>query len=304
MIIPFQSHERLLADIEAARECPHQAHIWWLGQSGFLVQWQGNHLLLDPYLSDSLTKKYVSTDKPHVRMTELVINPSQLTFIDVVVSTHNHTDHLDGETLSALLHANPEMAVLVPSANRDFAAERLAVPPDRLDVVDAGESLTVATRGSRVGAPAVDQTTREPRVATVEFTIHGVPAAHETIERDDQGRCRYLGYVVEFGGMTLYHSGDTVRYDGMAELLRNWNVDIAMLPINGRLPERRVAGNLWGREAAQLARDAGIGLVIPCHYELFEFNTVTPDEFITTCSQLGQPYQLLRAGERYSFSPR
>ncbi len=47
--------------------------LWWLGQSGFLVQWQGRHLLLDPYLSESLTKKYAATDKPHVRMTRRVV---------------------------------------------------------------------------------------------------------------------------------------------------------------------------------------------------------------------------------------
>ena len=41
----------------------------------------------------------------------------------------------------------------------------------------------------------------------------------------------------------------------MAESLRRWKIDVAMLPINGRAPERRVAGNLWGREAAALARD-------------------------------------------------
>lgn len=278
MITPFQTHDRLLADIEAARKQRHQVHIWWLGQSGFLVQWQDKHLLLDPYLSDSLTKKYAASDKPHVRMTELVIDPRRLTFIDAVFSTHNHTDHLDGETLTALLLANPEVIVLVAAANREFAAERLGVSPNRLEIVEAGESVTVD--------PA--------------FTVHAVPAAHETIERDEMGRCRFLGYVIEVGGAILYHSGDTVRYDGMAELLRNWKIDIAMLPINGRLPERKVAGNLWGREAAQLARDAGIGLVIPCHFEMFEFNTVTPDEFITTCRQIGQPYRQLRAGERYS----
>ncbi len=42
--------------------------IWWLGQSGFLIQWNGVCLLFDPYLSDSLTKKYLSHNKtshPH-----------------------------------------------------------------------------------------------------------------------------------------------------------------------------------------------------------------------------------------------
>jgi L-ascorbate metabolism protein UlaG (beta-lactamase superfamily) len=90
----------------------------------------------------------------------------------------------------------------------------------------------------------------------------------------------------------------------MADRLRPFKIDVALLPINGRLPERRVAGNLWGREAAELARDSQIGTVVPCHYEMFEFNTVTTDEFVAACQQLGQAYDVLRAGERLSFSPR
>ena len=75
---------------------------------------------------------------------------------------------------------------------------------------------------------------------------------------------------------------------------------MALLPINGRLPERRVDGNLWGREAAQLAKDIDARLVIPCHYGLFEFNTATPDEFVTGCRHLNQPHRVLRPGERWS----
>jgi hypothetical protein len=33
---------------------------------------------------------------------------------------------------------------------------------------------------------------------------------------------------------------------------------------------------------------------------MFEFNTATPDEFVETATRIGQPYQLLRAGERWS----
>jgi L-ascorbate metabolism protein UlaG (beta-lactamase superfamily) len=106
--------------------------------------------------------------------------------------------------------------------------------------------------------------------------------------------------VVQAGPWTIYHSGDTVRYPGMAERLRAWPIDVALLPINGSLPERRVAGNLWGREAAQLAHDIGARCVIPCHYEMFAFNTVSPAEFIETCHALGQAHAILRAGECWS----
>src|SRR5215467_4046205 len=103
MIVPLQQDDDFLADVAETRDELSNLHVWWLGQSGFLVQWQGRHLLLDPYLSDSLTRKYAGTDKPHVRMTARVVAPEQLDFIDVVTSSHNHTDHLDGETLGPLL---------------------------------------------------------------------------------------------------------------------------------------------------------------------------------------------------------
>ena len=77
-------------------------------------------------------------------------------------------------------------------------------------------------------------------------------------------------------------------------------IDIALLPINGDRPERRVAGNLNGKDTAQLAKDINAKLVIPCHYDMFEFNTATPDEFVAACTQLGQPFKVLRGGERWT----
>ena len=46
-------------------------YVKWLGQGGFELSDGEASILLDPYLSDSLTRKYAQTDKPHVRMTEL-----------------------------------------------------------------------------------------------------------------------------------------------------------------------------------------------------------------------------------------
>lgn len=277
MIRPALQNSAFLADIEAARSHPDRLHLWWLGQSGFLVQWKGRHLLLDPYLSDSLTRKYAGTDKPHVRMTELVVAPERLDFIDVVTSSHNHTDHLDAETLRPLLRANPNLQLLIPEANRAFVAERLGVPNDFPHGADAGRTTTLAG-----------------------FKFHGIPGAHNTLETDEQGRHKFLGYVVECGPLNIYHSGDTLRYPGLAERLKDSHVDVALLPINGDRPERRVAGNLNGREAAQLASDVGARLVIPCHFDMFEFNSATPNEFVATANELQQPHRVLRTGERWS----
>ncbi|MFC1759035.1 MBL fold metallo-hydrolase [Planctomycetota bacterium] len=279
MITPIQSNDEWLADVERAKADESIVDVWWLGQSGFLVQYQGRHLLFDPYLSDSLTEKYVATDKPHVRMTELVIDPARLDFVDVVTSSHNHTDHLDAETLGPLMAANADAAVIVPTANREFAANRLQVPLERLTPID----------------PTEDALQLGP------FRIHAVPAAHETVELDEGGKCTFIGLVVECGDeYTIYHSGDTMLFDGMVETLKRHQIDLALLPINGRRPERRVAGNLWGDEAANLANQIGASMVIPCHYDMFEFNTETPDRFESECKKLNQPYRIMKCGERLS----
>jgi L-ascorbate metabolism protein UlaG (beta-lactamase superfamily) len=276
VIRPFQSHAALLADIRAANRNDHGFRLWWLGQSGFLLQWQGIHVLLDPYLSDSLTRKYSQTDKPHVRMTELVVDPGDLSFVDVATSSHNHTDHLDAETLTPILARNPLLKLVVPEANRAFVADRLRIEPATPVGLDDGGTI---------------------ELSGIRFS--GVASAHETIERDEQGHTKALGYVLRFGDWSLYHSGDTLRYDGMAEKLRPFTLDVALLPINGRASERRVAGNLSGAEAAQLARDIGAKLAIPCHFDMFEFNTAPPDSFVESCRRLAQPCRILRCGERF-----
>src|SRR6266516_4154682 len=277
MIKPALQDEDFLEDVDRARTEPEHLHLWWLGQSGFLVQWQNHHLAFDPYLSDSLTDKYSDTDQPHVRITERVVAPERLQFLQVVTSSHNHTDHLDKETLVPLLRVNPGLELVIPEANREFVVNRLEITAEMPRGLDAGQSLALAG-----------------------FKIHAVPAAHNDLTQDPWGRHKYLGYVVEAGPWTIYHSGDTVRFDGMEDWLTPWSIDVALLPINGNRPERQVAGNLDGREAATLAKEIGARLVIPCHYDMFEFNTASPDIFASTAQQLGQPWRILQCGEHWS----
>ncbi|HZI25486.1 MAG TPA: MBL fold metallo-hydrolase [Chryseolinea sp.] len=251
--------------------------VWWLGQSGFFIQWNHKCLLFDPYLSDSLTKKYAATDKPHVRLSELVVEPQLLDCIDIVTSSHNHTDHLDAETLIPILQLNPNAAFIIPEANRSFVCER--VKCDQRFPVGLNDGETIEVSG---------------------FTFHGVPAAHNTIERDEHGRCKFMGYVVQFGEFKVYHSGDTLWYPEIVQWLKPFEVDIAFLPINGNDPSRGVAGNLNGEEAARLGTEIHARLVIPHHYDLFAFNTADPSHFAKESQRYGQPYKVLRLGEKWT----
>ena len=187
------------------------------------------------------------------------------------------TDHLDRDTLCAIGEAAEGIALVLPEANLSFAQERL--------------------RGGEVEYVGIDEkttATREP------FRIKGIAAAHNEIERDEQGRCRFLGFIVTFGQFVVYHSGDTLWHDALVGQLGERQPDLVMLPINGNKPERKVAGNLNGVEAAALARAVGAGVVVPCHYHMFTFNTEEPDEFMSCCERLGQAYKIMRGGERFT----
>jgi L-ascorbate metabolism protein UlaG (beta-lactamase superfamily) len=223
-------------------------HVWWLGQSGFLIGHDGRHLLVDPYLSDSLTAKYEGTDTPHVRLHPRVVPPEQLAFVDVVLSTHGHTDHLDGETLLAI-----GAPLVAPAGIVELARER------------SGGEVTPIAEGEIVEVGG--------------FRVEAVPAVHPG------EHC--VGYVIETDGRRLYHSGDTTWVDPGTR-----GADVAFVPINGKLD------NLDGREAARLAHLVEAALAVPCHYDMFEFNTASPDEFVAECERLGQPYRVLALGER------
>jgi L-ascorbate metabolism protein UlaG (beta-lactamase superfamily) len=254
--------------------------IWWLGQSGFLIVQNRRAIILDPYLSDSLTLKYANTDKPHVRITERVVNPlilGALGGIDLITSSHNHTDHFDPDTLLPLLSTNPDLLLVIPAANRSVSIERLGESfSHRLKLLDDNASVSID-----------------------DIEIHGIASAHNTVESDQDGHCLFLGYVIRWGPLTLYHSGDTMLHDKLVPSLRRFEIDLALLPINGNKPQRRVAGNLDGPQAAKLAHDIGARCVIPCHYDMFEFNTASPDEFIAECKRLRQTYRVLRNGEGF-----
>jgi L-ascorbate metabolism protein UlaG (beta-lactamase superfamily) len=273
LIKALRKDEALLNDIEYNNNHSDDFTCWWLGQSGYLVQYKGHRLLIDPYLSDSLTQKYAATNKPHTRMSERAIDPAKLKGIRVVTSSHNHTDHLDAATLLPVLENNPGVKMIIPEANRAFVAERLKAAPDFFIGLNDGLELK-----------------------TGPFHFYGLPAAHNTIDRDEKGNCRCMGYIIRFGKWTIYHSGDTLLFDGLIDQLKPFNIDLALLPINGDDPSRGVAGNFSAAEAVKVAKEAGIKCLVPCHYDMFTFNTADVNEFATLAKAAGQKYLILETG--------
>lgn len=236
---------------------PGQPGIAWLGQAGFWIETGTARLLIDPYLSDSLARKYAGQANDHRRMMPPPVLPEDLPRPDLVLVTHAHTDHMDPDTLAPLAARFPDLPFVAPAAREEIARTRIGATA-RLILADAGDVL----------AP----------LPGLRITV--LPAAHETKEEDAQGRHVFLGYGIAFGGVTIYHSGDCVPFDGLPAAVRALRPDIALLPVNGRDAARLAAGipgNFTLAEAVDLARRAQAPFLVPHHFGMFAFNTCDPE---------------------------
>jgi L-ascorbate metabolism protein UlaG (beta-lactamase superfamily) len=283
MIEPVRHGAELRAEIDATNPPAGTLAVWWLGQSGFLMKSRRGTLVVDPYLSEHLTQKYAGTGRPHVRMTRAPLLPGDLDRIDLVLASHKHSDHLDPGTLPGLLAASPGARLVLPAALAEHAC-CLGLPADRFVRLRAGETFTDAASG---------------------FAVRALPSAHEALDTDAAGRHLYLGYVIEAEGLRLYHSGDSLAYDGLVDWLGRDRFDVLFLPINGRDPARGVAGNMSAAEAVALAAAVRPRFLVPHHYDMFTFNTVPVAQFEAEARNLpaGVAPRLLRCGERWEIHP-
>jgi len=242
--------------LRALRLAPGTVALWWLGQAGFAVRAGGLVILLDPFLAPMAE-----------RVSPPAFEPEDAVDVDVVTCSHEHYDHLDLASLPAIARASPRARFVIPRPLVD-SVSAAGVPRERI-----------------IGAQPDEQ------IRLDGVTLHPVPARHGvgmadayTFGRElSGGLYRYLGYVVDDGVARVYHAGDTIAYDGQAERLRALEVDIALLPINGRDHFREAAGivgNLDHREAARLAAAADVEVIVPMHYDTFAANLGFPAHLV------------------------
>lgn len=282
MIEPSKHGAALIEEIRVTRPDPAEIAVWWLGQSGFLIKGREVAIVIDPYLSESLTRKYAETDRPHIRMTAAPLRGEDLTEVDWVLVSHKHSDHLDPQTTPAILQASPRARLVLPASLVEHA-RGLGIDPRRMRPLDAGETLVVP-----------------------HLSIRAVASAHELLDTDEQGRHLYLGYVFEMSGLRCYHSGDSLAYDGLAKQLGPHPFDALFLPINGRDSARGVAGNMSAAEAVVLAAQVRTRALVPHHYDMFTFNTVPVESVVEAAraARLEGYVQAARCGQRWFLKSR
>ena len=211
------------------------------------------------------------------------LKPEETDFVDVIFCSHDHMDHTDPLTIKGILSVNDHAKFVIPAAYAKRVSEVCGVPEERIIPAHSGVKLEFLP----------------------DFTALPLPSAHEELHRDEAGDYFEMGYVLNFGGLKVYHCGDCCIYEGQKELVGN--VDIAMLPVNGRSYYRlhdNVIGNMTLEEAVLFARDASASLFIPMHFDLFPSNSIPAGYIPEAVKQYapGMPYKIFQPGERLIYA--
>ena len=226
------------------------AAFWWLGQHTFIIKAGGKTFYLDPWFA-----AWESRQVPPLLKADEADN------CDFALITHGHGDHLCPDTLRGLADASPNARIFCPKTEAAKVQEESNIPESRLFPLTAGDVWE--QDGVRITA---------------------IKSKHEFFDEHPTLGFPYLGYVIETGGVRFYHSGDTINYEGLLTTLQGFpTLDAIFVPINGRDAERfarNCIGNFTYQEAAELAGELGVGLVVPSHYDMFIGNQEDPLKFV------------------------
>jgi L-ascorbate metabolism protein UlaG (beta-lactamase superfamily) len=263
MIEPVNRGQALLDEIDTT-PC-FTPTLWWLGHSGFVLKYRRSILYIDPFLSTGRT-----------RLTAPPLQAETIEHAGLVLATHSHCSHLDPATIRAILTASPRAKLVLPTRAAE-EAHALGIGYDRMVTTNS-----------------------DLRVEYLDDRVYAIPSAHEQLDWTARGGYPYLGYLVRFGNYTIYHAGDCVPYQGLVSRLLPYNVNVALLPINGR--GRGFPGNFEIAEAAQLAQEIGAEWLAPMHYDMFARDNVEIDRFVE--HMLGhrpaQRFKVFECGEMWA----
>ncbi len=203
------------------------------------IRWigQGGYLLSDGKTTlciDPYLSDVVNRVAGRPRMVKPPFSPEELR-ANAVICTHDHLDHIDVDAIPKMKKEN--VVFYAPSAAKD---KLFSLGVNNYCLFDEKSVYTIG-----------------------DFEIEAVYACHSVPA---------IGVLIRHSGLTIYISGDT-EYDEKLEALKDRNIDVMIICINGRL------GNMNAEDAARLTRIIAPKAAIPTHYGMFESNTEDPEVY-------------------------
>lgn len=237
----------------------------WLGHSSFFIQLGGQRILIDPVLSDHAAPVSFST------RAFLGSNPytvEDLPNIDVLLISHDHWDHLDYPTLTAL---RPKIGQIICGLGVGAHLQRWGFSPSSIYEGDWGERVTLGS-----------------------LSIYLTPARHFSGRSLTRNKSLWLGFVLETAQRRLFYSGDSGYSPHFAELGKQFGTFDLVLLECGQYDKAWNLIHMMPEETAKAADDLHAKRLLPAHSGKFSIAYHAWDEPYKrlTAASLGKKWQL------------
>ncbi|MDB5057609.1 MAG: Zn-dependent hydrolase of the beta-lactamase fold-like protein [Chloroflexi bacterium] len=208
--------------------------LWWLGGPSYALKSPSSIVYVDPYHSGP------RADDPQgfIRAIPNYVLPQDINRADLVLSTHDHTDHCDPTTLNPIAERTQSLFAVAPSSAALMRGWGFDM--DRARTMTPGSTLQHG-----------------------DITLSAFPS--NDWEDEDAAI-----FVLEADGKTVLIGGDTLYTETLADIGRRYKIDLAVLALARN--RRDIIDKplyLTPEELAQAARDLGAKRVLPIHWDIW-----------------------------------
>ncbi len=209
----------------------------WFGHSSFFMRLDGKTFLVDPVFNDHASPFPFST---RAFAGTTLYAPEDMPKIDYLIVSHDHWDHLDYRTVTAL---KPDIGKVVCALGVGAHLERWGFAPETILEADWFETLEL-----------------EPGLA-----IHALPARHFSGRDLRRDRTLWVAFVVETSERRIFYSGDSGYGPHFAEIGQRFaGFDLAILE-NGQYDEKWKYIHMMPEEAVRAAEELKAKSLLPVH---------------------------------------
>jgi L-ascorbate metabolism protein UlaG (beta-lactamase superfamily) len=232
---------------------PDEAIITWFGHSSYLLQINGKNILVDPVFSERTSPVQFAGTRAFPGSN--IYSASDMPDIDVLLLTHDHYDHMDYNTVTAL---KDRAGIIITSLGVGAHLEKWGIAPEKIKELDWWESVEIANG----------------------FRFTATPGRHFSGRQFKRNQTLWSSFVLEAEQYRLFLGGDS-GYDTHFREIGNrfGSFDLAILEC-GQYNIFWANIHMMPEETVQATADLHAKVLMPVHWGKFALATHAWDDSI------------------------
>ena len=252
--------DTLLKEIDNFKVNKGKVAIWFLSDSCFVIKTPKTIIYTDPYFGGSIL------ESGSMRMTSVPLEPYLIKKADAVLCTHEHGDHCHRESLMPF-HSNTQAAFVGP------------------------QSATKLMKGWDFNVNRLKEVKIGDKISFKDVDIY----ITETCDPGSEGA---VTYIIQAGGITLFHTGDSWYFEGFLEIGKKWDIDIAFINFGNSPPGKRFY--MPPSDFLRTARDLKTKKAVPMHWDIWTYAYCDPIilKYVQQYDNYGVDVLIMRLSDR------